>query len=48
MPRARAYHLSPMSAPAIAGPGRPAVRIRGTSYPVLLPTLRDPRLHPWA
>ena len=32
-----------MSAPAIA-PGRPTVRIRGTAYPVLLPTLRDPRL----
>ncbi len=32
-----------MSAPALAG--RPAVRIRGTTYPVLLPTLRDPRLH---
>ena len=42
-PRA-AYHLSPMSAPAIAA-GRPTVRIRGTAYPVLLPTLRDPRLH---
>ncbi|HSC91309.1 MAG TPA: FG-GAP-like repeat-containing protein, partial [Gaiellaceae bacterium] len=34
-----------MSAPAIAAPGRPSVRIRGTAYPVLLPTLRDPRLH---
>ena len=34
-----------MSAPAIAAPGRPSLRIRGTSYPVLLPTLRDPRLH---
>ena len=33
-----------MSAPAIAA-GRPTVRIRGTAYPVLLPTLRDPRLH---
>ena len=33
-----------MSAPAVAV-GRPCVRIRGTSYPVLLPTLRDPRLH---
>jgi hypothetical protein len=32
-----------MSAPAAAG--RPTVRIRGTEYPVLLPTLRDPRLH---
>ncbi len=33
-----------MSAPAVAV-GRPCVRIRGTSYPVVLPTLRDPRLH---
>ena len=34
-----------MSAPATAGPGKPTLRIRGTSYPVLLPSLRDPRLH---
>jgi hypothetical protein len=34
-----------MSAPAVAAVGRPSVRIRGTAYPVLLPTLRDPRLH---
>jgi hypothetical protein len=34
-----------MSAPASVGPDRPTVRIRGTAYPVLLPTLRDPRLH---
>ena len=33
-----------MSAPAAVA-GRPTVRIRGTEYPVLLPTLRDPRLH---
>jgi Na+-translocating ferredoxin:NAD+ oxidoreductase RnfD subunit len=33
-----------MSAPALAA-GRPTVRIRGTAYPVLLPTIRDPRLH---
>ena len=33
-----------MSAPAVAA-GRPTVRIRGTDYPVLLPTVRDPRLH---
>ena len=33
-----------MSTPAIAA-GTPTVRIRGTAYPVLLPTLRDPRLH---
>src|SRR4249919_2273458 len=32
-----------MSAPAFAG--RPTLRIRGTPYPVLLPTWRDPRLH---
>jgi hypothetical protein len=34
-----------MSAPAAATAGRPTIRIRGTAYPVLLPTLRDPRLH---
>jgi len=34
-----------MSVPALAGAGRPTLRIRGTAYPVLLPTLRDPRLH---
>jgi Na+-translocating ferredoxin:NAD+ oxidoreductase RnfD subunit len=34
-----------MSAPAIVGANTPTLRIRGTSYPVLLPTLRDPRLH---
>ncbi|HEX4747537.1 MAG TPA: FG-GAP-like repeat-containing protein [Gaiellaceae bacterium] len=33
-----------MSAPAVGG-DRPTLRIRGTDYPVLLPTLRDPRLH---
>jgi hypothetical protein len=33
-----------MSAPAVVA-GRPTVRIRGTEYPVLLPTARDPRLH---
>jgi Na+-translocating ferredoxin:NAD+ oxidoreductase RnfD subunit len=32
------------AAPSAAGPRR-ALRIRGTSYPVLLPTSRDPRLH---
>jgi len=32
-----------MSAPALAG--RPSLTIRGTRYPVLLPTVRDPRLH---
>ena len=34
-----------MSAPAFVGVGQRAVRIRGRTYPVLLPTLRDPRLH---
>jgi Na+-translocating ferredoxin:NAD+ oxidoreductase RnfD subunit len=34
-----------MSAPTTAGIGKPTLRIRGTSYPVLLPSLRDPRLH---
>jgi hypothetical protein len=34
-----------MSAPALAGVGRPTLQIRGTRYPVLLPTWRDPRLH---
>ncbi len=33
-----------MSAPAVGG-DTPTLRIRGTEYPVLLPTLRDPRLH---
>jgi ASPIC and UnbV/FG-GAP-like repeat len=32
-----------MSAPAAAG--TPTLRIRGTSYPILLPKLSDPRLH---
>ena len=34
-----------MSAPAITGPARPTLRIRRTAYPVLLPSIRDPRLH---
>jgi len=34
-----------MSAPAAVGVDRPTLRIRGTDYPVLLPTIRDPRLH---
>ena len=32
-----------MTTPALAT-DRPAIRFRGTTYPVLLPTLRDPRL----
>src|SRR5919204_3540505 len=34
-----------MTAPALVAAGRPALRIGRTSYPVLLPTVRDPRLH---
>src|SRR6266540_2886340 len=34
-----------MSAPALAAPGGRTLTIRGTPYPVLLPTLRDARLH---
>ena len=37
--------MSPMSAPALAAPGGRTLTIRGTPYPVLLPTIRDPRLH---
>jgi Na+-transporting NADH:ubiquinone oxidoreductase subunit NqrB len=39
------YHEAPMSAPAVAAPGGRALTIRGTQYPLVLPTLRDPRLH---
>ncbi len=34
-----------MNASTLAAPTRPTLRIRGTEYPVLLPTVRDPRLH---
>ena len=34
-----------MSSPANPGVDKPTLRIRGRPYPVLLPTLRDPRLH---
>jgi Na+-transporting NADH:ubiquinone oxidoreductase subunit NqrB len=34
-----------VAAPAIAAPGGRAVTIRGHAYPILLPTIRDPRLH---
>ncbi len=34
-----------MSASAASSVNRPALRIRGRPYPILLPTLRDPRLH---
>jgi len=33
------------SRPPVGGPKRLAVRIRGREYPVVLPSLRDPRLH---
>ena len=41
----RRYHGRPMSASTVADAGRPTLRIGGTDYPVLLPTVRDPRLH---
>jgi Na+-translocating ferredoxin:NAD+ oxidoreductase RnfD subunit len=34
-----------VNASTLAAPTRPSLRIRGTEYPVLLPTVRDPRLH---
>ncbi len=34
-----------MATPAAVPAGRPTLQIGGTPYPVLLPTLRDPRLH---
>src|SRR5918992_1380911 len=35
-----------MTAPhTVVGADRPTLRIRGTAYPVLLPSVRDPRLH---
>jgi ASPIC and UnbV/FG-GAP-like repeat/NQR2, RnfD, RnfE family len=34
-----------MSSPALARADGPRLQIRGTSYPVLLPSIRDPRLH---
>jgi len=34
-----------MSAPAHLAGGTPTLRLRGVSYPVLLPSARDPRLH---
>jgi len=35
----------PGEAPRRAVPRRRSVRIRGREYPVLLPSIRDPRLH---
>ena len=40
-----AVPLQAMSASTLTDPVGPALRIRGTVYPVLLPTVRDPRLH---
>src|SRR5262249_40921244 len=37
--------MARMTAPAMVGVEGPTLSIRGTPYPVLLPTLRDPRLH---
>ena len=37
--------MNAMGASAVVDAGKPVVRIRGTAYPVLLPTVRDPRLH---
>ena len=34
-----------MTGATAVDPGRPTLRIRGSSYPILLPSLRDPRLH---
>ena len=34
-----------MNASTLADPARPTLRIRGTEYPILLPTVSDPRLH---
>ena len=38
------YHAR-VNASTLAAPARPTLRIRGTEYPVLLPTVRHPRLH---
>jgi len=37
--------MGAVSTSTVAPPARPTLRIRGTAYPVLLPTVRDPRLH---
>jgi Na+-translocating ferredoxin:NAD+ oxidoreductase RnfD subunit len=34
-----------MAAPAVRVPGGPSLTFRGRAYPILLPSLRDPRLH---
>src|ERR1700730_5398638 len=37
--------VDPTGPPTQGGPKRMAVRLRGREYPVVLPSLRDPRLH---
>src|SRR6478609_2378065 len=37
--------MAAVNASTLAEPARPTLRIRGRAYPVLLPTVRDPRLH---
>ncbi len=37
--------MNAMGASAVVDAGKPVVRIRGTAYPLILPTVRDPRLH---
>src|SRR5512132_2037636 len=34
-----------MAAPAVTAPSGPSLTFRGRAYPILLPKLRDPRLH---
>src|SRR3954463_7038542 len=43
--RPAASTMAAVNASTLAEPARPTLRIRGTAYPVLLPTVRDPRLH---
>src|SRR3954471_12549717 len=43
--RPAASTMAAVNASTLAEPARPTLRIRGTEYPVLLPTVRDPRLH---
>jgi Na+-translocating ferredoxin:NAD+ oxidoreductase RnfD subunit len=37
--------MAAVNGSTLAEQARPTLRIRGTAYPVLLPTVRDPRLH---
>src|SRR3954447_16229678 len=43
--RPAASTMAAVNASSLAEPARPMLRIRGTAYPVLLPTVRAPRLH---